>query len=101
MEKENDLFTASPRSIQEPKRENACEGSKCVFNRGPTATTPPLSPQRFTPQFPAHPGWQQDDGARRVSWLPGRSLRSPSQGRTPQWVNVRSLAGYSCGGKIG
>src|SRR5260370_1059803 len=27
MEKENDLLTASPRSIQEPKRGNACEGS--------------------------------------------------------------------------
>src|SRR5579871_4145765 len=32
------------------------------------------------PQPPAHPGRKQDDGARQVSWLPGRCYRSPSRG---------------------
>jgi hypothetical protein len=53
------------------------------------ATTPILSPLRFTPLHPAHPGRLQDDGARQVSWLPALRFRPPSQGPildgTSQW----------------
>jgi len=33
-----------------------------------------MSPLRFTPLHPAHPGRLQDDGARQVSWLAGSAL---------------------------
>jgi hypothetical protein len=40
-----------------------------MLNRAHHDDDSTLSPQRFTPQFPAHPGLKQDDGAKRVSWL--------------------------------
>jgi hypothetical protein len=70
-----------------------------IFQEGlwPRATTPTLSPLRFTPLHPAHPGRIQDDGARQVSWLAGSLLGPPSQDKS-QWLFRTSLAGYSCGG---
>jgi len=56
-----------------------------------------MSPLRFTPLHPAHPGRIQDDGARQVSWLAGSLLGPPSQEKS-QWLFRTSLAGYSCGG---
>jgi hypothetical protein len=50
-----------------------------------------MSPRRFPPQSPAHPGRKQDDSARQVSWLPGLSLRPPSQGSrlSGSWTTAR------------
>jgi hypothetical protein len=64
-------------------------------------TTPTCRHNGVSRKLPPHPGRKLDDGARQVSWLPGRGLRSPSQGLKPQWFIGRSLAGYSCGGSRG
>jgi hypothetical protein len=50
-----------------------------------------MSPRRFPPQSPAHPGRKQDDSARQVSWLPGLCLRPPSQGccLSGMWTTAR------------
>jgi hypothetical protein len=37
-----------------------------------------LSP-RGRPQLPTHPGRQQDDDTKQVSWLPGHRYRPPSR----------------------
>jgi hypothetical protein len=64
-------------------------------------TTPTCRHNGVSRKLPPHPGRKLDDGARQVSWLPGRGLRSPSQGLKPHWFIGRSLAGYSCGGSRG
>ncbi len=46
-----------------------------------------MSPRRFPPQSPAHPGWKQDDSVKQVSWLPVLSLSSTFPRRyPPQWL---------------
>ena len=60
-----------------------------------------LSPRRFPPQSPPHPGRKQDDGARQVSWLPVRRCLSAFPRLAPQWHMDGSLSGYSCGGSRG
>jgi hypothetical protein len=71
----------------------------CFWEWSCPRSAPALSPLRFTPLHPAHPGRLQDDGARQVSWLPGRRFLSAFP--VSQWHLDKKLAGYSCGGSQG
>src|SRR5262245_61932430 len=64
---------------------------KWGINIRPPHMTNPTGRHSGYPQPPAHPGRKQDDGARQVSWLPGRRSRSPSRGhRLSGSMNDRS-----------
>src|SRR5512143_182669 len=82
------------------RRRRVVLNSKFVIIRAPRQRLH-LSSRRFPPQSPSHPERKQDDGARQVSWLPGRRSLSAFPRLPPQWPLDSSLAGYSCGGSRG
>ena len=96
-EKKMDFNMASPDRVQEPARLHRLTDSRCP------ATTPTLSPRRFTPlnlrRTPAG-NWTTVRGR-----FPGSRViafaRLPKHPDDVQWLIGRSLAGYSCGGSRG
>src|SRR5437868_14995163 len=87
------------------KRLLAQEAPLAVFKNRVSApakhATPTLSPLRFTPLHPAHPGRIHDDGARQVSWLAGSAPSFVFPRLRTSVTRERKLTGDSCGGSRG